>query len=269
MGKGPRNYSDLTIKRLYALSDNRCSFPGCTVVFTSPTNNTNFSNICHIEDAEEGGRFNPNMTDKQRASFDNLILLCPNHHIETNDNEKYTVGSLREMKQKHESLSISKGLTRNPSMLKNTINAISNLSLEDILESKDLNVYSPKLKLKYNSVKINYSLIEDYKVYQGKINTLYDELERQGSIKKEKLLSNVNQIYAKIKGSYVLDSESPLEIIRLNADNIIDNVFDELYRQLENSNFFEEDIILGVRLILVDAFIRCKILEEPTGNDNQ
>lgn len=48
MGKGPRNYSDLTIKRLYAVSDNRCAFPGCPVVFTNPTNITNFSNICHI-----------------------------------------------------------------------------------------------------------------------------------------------------------------------------------------------------------------------------
>ncbi len=209
------------------------------------------------------------MTDKQRASFENLILLCPNHHLETNDTQKFTFDLLRQMKLRHESISISKGLTRNPSMLKNTINAISNLSLDDILESEELNVYNPKLKLNYNSVKTNYSLIQDYKVYQGKINSLYDELERQGSIKKEKLLSNVNQIYAKIKGSYVLDSENSLEIIRLNSDNILDDVFDELYRQLENSNFFEEDIILGVRLILVDAFIRCKILEEPIGNDNK
>jgi hypothetical protein len=269
MGKGPRNYSDLTIKRLYALSDNRCAFPDCPIVFTSPTNTTNYSNICHIEDAEEGVRFNPNMTDKQRSSFENLILLCPNHHVETNDTEKFTVDSLREMKQRHESLSISKGLTRNPSMLKNTINAISNLSLEDILESEELNVYNPKLKLNYNAVKTNYSLIQDYKVYQGRINSLYDELERQGSIKKEKLLSNVNQIYTKIKGRYVLDSENSLEIIRINADSILDDVFDELYGQLENSSFFKEDIILGVRLILVDAFIRCKILEEPIDNDSK
>lgn len=269
MGKGPRNYSDLTIKRLFALSDNRCAFPDCSVVFTSPINTTIFSQICHIEDAEEGGRYNPNMTDNQRSSFENLILLCPNHHIETNDTAKYTVDYLREMKQRHESLSISKGISRNPSMLINTINAISNLSLEDISESEELNVYNPKRKLNYNSVKTNYSLIQDYKVYQGKINSLYDELERQGSIKKERLLNNINQIYARIKGGYVLDSENPLEIIRLNADSILDDVFAELYRQLENSNFFEEDIILGIRLILVDAFIRCKILEEPLENDNK
>lgn len=268
MGKGPRNYSGLTIKRLYALSGNRCAFPDCQVVFINTESNLNLSNICHIEDAEVGGRFNPKMTDKERASFENLILLCPNHHIETNNIGKYTVDSLKEMKQKHESLSISNGLIRNPSMLKNTINAISNLSLDDISESKELNVYNLKRKLEYNAVKTNYSLIQEYKVYQGKINSLYDELEKQGSIKKEKLLSNVNQIYNKIKGGYVLDSQNPIDIIRLKADNILDDVFNELYRQLDNSNFFEEDIILGVRLILVDAFIRCKILEKPAENDN-
>ena len=30
MGKQARNYSPLTIKKLYALSGNECSFPGCS-----------------------------------------------------------------------------------------------------------------------------------------------------------------------------------------------------------------------------------------------
>jgi hypothetical protein len=167
------------------------------------------------------------------------------------------------MKQKHESSYLNQRLKNNPSMLKNAINAISNISFDSILESEILNVYNPKLKLDYNSIKSNYALIQEYKVYQGKINTLYDELERQGSIKKEKLLSNINQIYIKVKGSYVLNSNNPIEVIKLNSDNILNDVFDELYMKLEDSNFFDEDIVLGIRLIQVDAFIRCKILEEP------
>ena len=252
------------IKKLFSLSAGMCNI--CRLQLAE--HDVLIGEMAHIiaksPNGPRGNNYSP-----QINSYNNLILLCPNHHTETNDTEKYTVDSLREMKQRHESLSISKELTRNPSMLKNAINAISTLSLEDIIESEGLNVYNPKLKLNYNSVKTNYSLIQDYKVYQGKINSLYDELERQGSIKKEKLLSNINQIYAKIKGGYVLDSENPLEIIRLNADKILDDVFDELYEKLENSNFFDEDIIIGVRLILVDAFIRCKILEEPIEDDNK
>lgn len=40
--------------------------------------------ICHIEASEEeGSRYNPNQTDNERRSFDNLILLCEKHHIVT------------------------------------------------------------------------------------------------------------------------------------------------------------------------------------------
>ncbi len=60
-----------------------------------------------------------------------------------------------------------------------------------------------------------------------------------------------------------MDSENPIEIVRSNSDKIFNDVYNELYTQLENSNFFEEDIVLGINLILVDAFIRCKLLEEP------
>ena len=263
MGKGARKYTDKTLKRLFGLSGNLCAFPNCDALLVNAKNALD-SNICHIEAANEGGeRYNPSMTDEARAEYANLILLCRQHHEETNDVLKYTVSILKDMKQRHESLYLNKRVKSNPSMLKNAINAISNISLSAILESEKLNVYNPKLKLNYNSIKTNYPLIQEYKVYQGKINTLYDELERQGSIKKEKLLSNINQIYTKIKGDYVLDSDNPMKSIKLNSDNILDDVFDELYIKLEDSNFFEEDIILGIRLIQVDAFIRCKILEEP------
>lgn len=47
--------------------------------------NGNFiGQICHIEAAEEGGeRFNPNMTNEERRAFDNLMLMCYEHHVVT------------------------------------------------------------------------------------------------------------------------------------------------------------------------------------------
>lgn len=99
---GPRDYTDKTIKRLFGLSGNQCAFPGCTEIMTNDKNAKN-SNICHIEAANEGGeRFNPGMSDIQRADYPNLILLCVQHHDETNDVNKYTVDALKEMKSNHE-----------------------------------------------------------------------------------------------------------------------------------------------------------------------
>ena len=263
MAGGPRNYLPVTLKRLFGLSGNQCAFPGCIKTLVN-TINAKDSNICHIEAANKGGeRYNFLMTDEQRADYSNLIVLCVQHHDETNDIEKYTVEVLQNMKQKHESDFLNQRIKSNPSMLKNTINAIANINLLDLQESESLNPFDPKDKISYNSIKNNVTLIQEYKVYHEKINSLYDELELQGSIKKEKLLSNIKQIYIKIKGYYVLNSDNSLEIIRQNSDNIIDDVYDELYTRMEGSSFFDEDIVLGIRLIMVDAFMRCKILEEP------
>ncbi len=268
MGTNPRGYSQSTLKRLFGLSGNNCAFPGCTKTLVNQNTAIN-SNICHIEAAEERGeRYNANMTDDERADYPNLILLCPEHHEETNDIVKYTVSELKKMKTLHESNVSQRILRSKPSMLMNAINAIANIQLDNIIENGSLYAIDPQDKILYNSVKRTIPLIHEYKIYHEKINTLYDELEKQGSIKKDKLLSVIRSTYLRVKGRYVLDSPDPISIIRNNSDNIIDDVYNELYSQIKDSNYWVEDMVVGLELIIVDAFIRCKLLEEPPHNDN-
>ncbi len=263
MGKQARNYTTKTLKRLFGLSAGICAFPGCNKLLVNRSN-AKGSNICHIETANEGGeRYRTSMTDEERADYPNLILLCVQHHDETNDTKKYPVEVLQEMKLNHETEILNKTLKNNPSMLKNTINAIANINIDDIKDSGKLKVINPNDKISHNSIKRNIAIIQEYKVYRGKINTLYDELELQGSIKKEKLLSNIKQIYLKIKGKYIEDAENQLAIIQNNSDDIYDDVYDELYKEMEGGGHWKEDLALGIQLIMVDSFIRCKILEEP------
>jgi hypothetical protein len=59
--------------------------------------------VCHIEGAEEGGeRFNPEMSNEDRRSAANLMLMCYPHHVVTNDVTTYTVEKLRKIKVDHE-----------------------------------------------------------------------------------------------------------------------------------------------------------------------
>ncbi|OCZ69742.1 hypothetical protein A9F99_09165 [Acinetobacter pittii] len=59
--------------------------------------------VCHIEAAnKKGQRFNPRMTNEERRDFENLILLCANHHIITNDVNEFPVNVLKNMKAAHE-----------------------------------------------------------------------------------------------------------------------------------------------------------------------
>ncbi len=98
--KGIKNQ---TIKRLFALSGNRCAFPDCKTNLVDKKG-TVFAQICHIEADRPGGeRYNPNQTIDERRSFENLILLCANHHIETNNVSEWDVAKLKELKNNHES----------------------------------------------------------------------------------------------------------------------------------------------------------------------
>lgn len=273
MGKGPRNYSQLTIKRLYSLSGNQCAFPSCCTTFTSPENETNLSNICHIAGAEKGGeRYDPNMTDKERASYNNLILLCANHHIITNDVSKYTVPSLKLMKQNHEKDILKKIgttdiLNKYPSSLAVVINHISSINLDNVDILNSTNIYSPDKKITYNKVVVYKPILEQYKVYHGKLNKIYSEIEKQGSFKKELLLQNINKLYLKAKGE-ILGEDLSIEKIRENADKLIELVENYLWELYEKSPNAKDDIPfeavnIGMKIIIVDAFVRCKILEEP------
>jgi|JI8StandDraft_1071087.scaffolds.fasta_scaffold58141_2 hypothetical protein len=89
-------------RELYLKSGNICAFPGCSNIMIDDEGNF-IGQICHIEAAEDGGeRFNENMSNEDRRSFENLMLMCYEHHVITNDIDKYTVGILKEMKKKHE-----------------------------------------------------------------------------------------------------------------------------------------------------------------------
>ncbi|MDR2790467.1 MAG: hypothetical protein LBB59_05780, partial [Campylobacteraceae bacterium] len=177
-----KDITDLTIKRLYALSGNKCAFPDCNVTFVSCENKTNVSTICHIEAAEEGGeRYNPNSNDEERRSFKNLILLCPNHHRITDDVSIYTVEILRAMKKTHEAKMLQpEQLEKNPSALNEIIKLIGE-KLFNTVASENQRVPNPQEKIEYNNVIRYKPIIEEYKIYQGKLNKLYEEIENAGS----------------------------------------------------------------------------------------
>ena len=272
---GPRSYSDKTIKRLFGLSRNRCSFPGCESEM-SDEHSAKHSNICHIEAANEGGeRWNAEMTDAQRADYDNLILLCPPHHDVTNDVNKYDVNALQDMKRKHEQemalrISNEKPLSKRPSLLGDIIYKISSIDIDDIADKPVKNGFTIEDKLTYNNVVENKPIIESYSMYQGKINALYSELERAGSNRKASILRALKHYYLLEKGRILGENQS-LENIRENADKLIDSVNRKLHEVIEdtsNSNELAayEDVEFAVSIIVVDGFLRCKILEEPVSD---
>lgn len=92
-----------TIKRLFAMSGNACAFPGCQVPIVEKSGVVT-GEISHIKaQGVNGPRYNPEQTDEQRHSYENLILLCRRHHKIVDDEvDLYDVDALKEMKSLHE-----------------------------------------------------------------------------------------------------------------------------------------------------------------------
>jgi hypothetical protein len=91
-----------TLRRLFALSGNLCAFPACDQILVN-RDGVFVAEVCHIEAAEPGGeRFNSAQTNEECRAFENLLLLCHRHHVETDDRDAYPVGRLKEMKRDHE-----------------------------------------------------------------------------------------------------------------------------------------------------------------------
>lgn len=92
-----------TVRRLFLLSGNQCAFPGCNHPIITE-DGTYVGELCHICAAEEGGeRFDPTQSNEDRRQFENLLLLCHDHHVLTNDVVEYPVERMRNIKADHES----------------------------------------------------------------------------------------------------------------------------------------------------------------------
>lgn len=102
MGRKP--ISDVVKKKLFALSGNQCAFPSCTERVYNLEEDVLLGEMCHINAVNpNGARYNSELPIDEINSFDNILLLCPNHHAFIDKNaEKYDSSALREMKANHE-----------------------------------------------------------------------------------------------------------------------------------------------------------------------
>jgi hypothetical protein len=97
-----------TQKMLWGRAAGRCSMPECRMELVQSSigvdDQTVIGENCHIvAESDEGPRADPTIPLERRNTYDNLILLCSNHHklIDSQENE-CTVAKLREMKSAHE-----------------------------------------------------------------------------------------------------------------------------------------------------------------------
>lgn len=143
------------------------------------------------------------------------------------------------------------------------------LFLNDGMDEKDIkDSFDPEAKILHNNVVRFKMVLDGYKIYVGKLSTIYREFDNQGTNKTHTVLENIKLSYIKEKARLIAENPgiNEIDVIRNNADNIIELVEAHLLSEIKASSNLQissESINLSLQIVLIDAFIRCKILEEP------
>ena len=103
-----KSISQKDLKLLWGLAASKCSHPDCKADLILPETDQDCSEtigkMAHIFAHSRGGpRFNPNISEGEVNSYDNLILLCGTHHdiVDKRPNE-YSADILFKWKKDHE-----------------------------------------------------------------------------------------------------------------------------------------------------------------------
>lgn len=256
-----RKYTPTTLRRLYTKAGDCCAYPHCPERLLIKEGY--LADICHIEALNpDGPRYNSatDITDKDRNSEPNLILLCKNHHYiidrkNKNDEFYYSTDQLKAMKRAHEELmeSARNKITqaKEPSILARIVRELSS-TRHDARPGKVILPFTIDEKINFNEVERYRGIIEKYAPYaQLHLDKLYNELEAN---QLETVLSVLNDFYLISKRS------------GQSADDTLDRVQDRLIERLSKEGALEysEDLETCSKIVMVDGFMRCKILEEPT-----
>lgn len=136
------------------------------------------------------------------------------------------------------------------------INILSKEQWEEMDTTIDVNSFEIERKITANDLKIKKYTIREYSIYHAKVDQKYSEFDSMGVNKSKSVLASIHRLYLDFKNSN-------------DADTIFSLVIEKIKEKVLNSTNFEQipidELELCVDILVVDAFIRCKIFENPEG----
>ena len=144
-------------------------------------------------------------------------------------------------------------------LLDSNLATIINVLAKEIWDGSDKEYkYSPfeiSRKMDYNNLKSTRAIIEEYKIHHHEIEKKYKEFDSLGSNKSYSVLQAITRYYIEESTK----SESA-DIIFLNVSN---RIMEKVQKSLNFVTTEFEILVLCIDILVVDAFIRCKIFENP------
>lgn len=140
------------------------------------------------------------------------------------------------------------------SNLATIINILSKEDWDKKESEAEINSFEIERKITHNKLNSAQYIIDDYSVHYGRVDKIYTAFDSQGSNKSSSVLSTIRQEYLKAKGS-------------LTDDQLFFEVISKVQEKVLNSSNYTlipfDELELCINILVVDAFIRCKIFENP------
>ena len=118
--------------------------------------------------------------------------------------------------------------------------------------------YGIEAKISHNKLNDVRDLIDDHKIHYHRVDQIYSDFDKQGVNKSNSILNGIRTQY--------------LALGELDPDKCFLSIIERVIRRIRASANYtpihDEELELCVQILVVDAFIRCKIFKNPVGYNN-
>ena len=151
-------------------------------------------------------------------------------------------------------LGIESSTLKLKSSLTKIINILAEKDLSSVELSDNLNSFDIGRKIVFNKLDSSRLRIQDFMMYQKTVGDIYASYDKMGQNKSLSVLNTFRKEY--------IDN-----FRRFDGDELYETITDNIIEQIKKSaNFGDlstEELRMYVDILMVDAFIRCKIFENP------
>lgn len=117
--------------------------------------------------------------------------------------------------------------------------------------------YDIEAKISHNKLDAARTLIDDYKIHYHRIDKIYSDFDKQGVNKSISILNGIRTEYLSLG-----EVASPDK----RFFSVVEKVKGRIQSSANYTSMPDEELELCVQILVVDAFIRCKIFRNPLGN---
>ena len=136
------------------------------------------------------------------------------------------------------------------------INILSRENLDETLYPVTALPFEIQEKIDFNGLGAIKTIIKENALFSKKLNDKYEEFDRLGVNKSHAILNVMRSTYQKL----VVQHEDTTELFYKIIETIVDRIKSEMS---EDNSLSQEELELYVQIIVVDAFMKCKIFKNP------